>query len=63
MDWLTGFSFRAGLVEECAATTGAVLGGRDGFGAPMPVASTGARGRGWCSSSRTIPTTRRTPLR
>jgi hypothetical protein len=33
MDWMTGFSFRAGLVDECAATTGAVLGGRDGFGA------------------------------
>ncbi|WP_405863941.1 dihydrofolate reductase family protein [Streptomyces sp. NBC_01515] len=33
MDWMTGFSFRAGLVEEYAATTGAVLGGRDGFDA------------------------------
>ncbi|MFJ9380868.1 dihydrofolate reductase family protein [Streptomyces sp. NPDC101455] len=31
MDWMTGFSFRAGLVEEYA--TGAVLGGRDGFDA------------------------------
>ena len=31
MDWMTGFSFRAGLVEEYAAATGAVLGGRDGF--------------------------------
>ncbi|MEW1832122.1 dihydrofolate reductase family protein [Streptomyces sp. NPDC088196] len=33
MDWMTGFSFRAGPVEEYAATTGAVLGGRDGFDA------------------------------
>ncbi|MFD4556152.1 dihydrofolate reductase family protein [Streptomyces sp. NPDC058469] len=33
MDWMTGFSFRTGLVEEYAATTGAVLGGRDGFDA------------------------------
>jgi dihydrofolate reductase len=33
MDWMTGFSFRVGLVEEYAATTGAVLGGRDGFDA------------------------------
>lgn len=31
MDWMTGFSFRPGLVEEYAETTGAVLGGRDGF--------------------------------
>lgn len=33
MDWMTGFSFRPGLVEEYVATTGAVLGGRDGFDA------------------------------
>ncbi|MEV7070627.1 dihydrofolate reductase family protein [Streptomyces sp. NPDC093990] len=33
MDWMTGFSFRPGLVEEYAATTGAVLGGRDGWDA------------------------------
>ena len=31
MDWMTGFSFRPGLVEEYAESTGAVLGGRDGF--------------------------------
>jgi len=32
MDWMTGFSFtRPGLVEEYTETTGAVLGGRDGF--------------------------------
>ncbi|MDH6584338.1 dihydrofolate reductase [Streptomyces sp. SAI-133] len=33
MDWMTGVSFRPGLVEEYAATTGAVLGGRDGWDA------------------------------
>ena len=31
MDWMTGFTFRPGLVEEYVATTGAVLGGRDGW--------------------------------
>jgi dihydrofolate reductase len=31
MDWITGISFRPGLVEEYVATTGAVLGGRDGW--------------------------------
>jgi hypothetical protein len=31
MDWMTGTSFRPGLIEEYAETTGAVLGGRDGF--------------------------------
>ena len=33
MDWMTGISHRPGLVEEYAETTGAVLGGRDGFDA------------------------------
>jgi dihydrofolate reductase len=33
MDWMTGISHRPGLVEEYATTTGAVLGGRDGFDA------------------------------
>ncbi len=33
MDWMTGFWFRPGLVEEYVAMTGAVLGGRDGFDA------------------------------
>ncbi|MEU9169010.1 dihydrofolate reductase family protein [Streptomyces sp. NPDC048420] len=33
MDWMTGFSFRPGLTEEYAGTTGAVLGGRDGWDA------------------------------
>ena len=31
MDWLTGFDGRAGIMEEYVATTGAVLGGRDGW--------------------------------
>lgn len=31
MDWLTDFSFRPGLVNEYVETTGAVLGGRDGW--------------------------------
>ncbi len=33
MDWMTGSSHRPGLIEEYAETTGAVLGGRDGFDA------------------------------
>jgi dihydrofolate reductase len=31
MDWMAGVSFRPGLVEEYVETTGAVLGGRDGW--------------------------------
>jgi dihydrofolate reductase len=31
MDWMTGISFRRGLVDEYVATTGAVLGGRSGW--------------------------------
>jgi hypothetical protein len=31
MDWTTGTSFRPGLVEEYVETTGAMLGGRNGF--------------------------------
>lgn len=31
MDWMTGFSTRPGLIEEYVETTGAVLGGRDGW--------------------------------
>ena len=33
MDWMngTGLSFRPGLIDEYVATTGAVLGGRDGW--------------------------------
>ncbi|MER6073674.1 dihydrofolate reductase family protein [Streptomyces sp. NPDC001817] len=33
MDGMTGFSFRPGLIEEYTETTGAVLGGRDGWDA------------------------------
>jgi hypothetical protein len=33
MDWMTGISFRPGLVQEYLETTGAVPGGRDGFDA------------------------------
>ena len=45
MDWLTGTSFRPGLVEEYAETTGAVLGGRDGFDAYPDVS--GIYGGAW----------------
>jgi hypothetical protein len=31
MDWMTGTSVRPGLVQEYVETTGAVLGGRDGW--------------------------------
>jgi hypothetical protein len=33
MDWMTGFSQRPRLVDEYVQTTGAVLGGRDGWDA------------------------------
>ncbi|MET8964663.1 dihydrofolate reductase family protein [Streptomyces sp. NPDC004074] len=33
MDWMTGFSARPGLIEEYTGTTGAVLGGRNGWDA------------------------------
>jgi dihydrofolate reductase len=45
MDWMTGVTFRPGLVEEYAGTTGAVLGGRDGWDA-YPDA-TGIYGGAW----------------
>ncbi|MFI6493239.1 dihydrofolate reductase family protein [Streptomyces sp. NPDC050564] len=45
VDWMTGFSFRPGLVEEYAETTGAVLGGRDGFDAYPDVS--GIYGGAW----------------
>ena len=35
MDWMTGTSFRPGLVGEYVGTTGAVLGGRDGWDAAV----------------------------
>lgn len=31
MDWMTGVTVRAGLIEEYVDSTGAVLGGRDGW--------------------------------
>ena len=31
MDWMTGFSLRPGLLDEYVETTGAVLGGRNGW--------------------------------
>ena len=31
MDWMAGTSFRPGLVQEYVETTGAILGGRDGW--------------------------------
>jgi hypothetical protein len=36
MDWMTGISFRPGLVGEYIKTTGAVLGGRDGCASAVP---------------------------
>ncbi|MCK1815166.1 dihydrofolate reductase family protein [Streptomyces sp. XM4011] len=33
MDWMTDFAFRPGLLAEYAASTGAMLGGRDGWDA------------------------------
>ena len=38
-DWMTGFSHRTGLIQEYVETTGAVLGGRDGFDAYPDVSS------------------------
>jgi dihydrofolate reductase len=45
MDWMAGTSFRPGLVEEYAGTTGAVLGGRRGFDAHPEVS--GIYGGAW----------------
>jgi dihydrofolate reductase len=45
MDWMMGTSNRPGLIEEYAATTGAVLGGRDGHDAYPDVGS--AYGGAW----------------
>jgi dihydrofolate reductase len=47
MDWMTGFTFRPGLIEEYVATTGAVLGGRDGWDAfPDPSTIYGGKWQG-----------------
>ena len=45
MDWMTGTSFRPGLVKEYTETTGAVLGGRKGFDAYPDVS--GIYGGAW----------------
>jgi hypothetical protein len=45
MDWMTGTSFRPGLVAAYVETTGAVLGGRDGFDAYPDVS--GIYGGAW----------------
>ena len=45
MDWMAGTSFRPSLIDEYAETTGAVLGGRDGFDAYPDV--TGIYGGAW----------------
>jgi dihydrofolate reductase len=45
MEWMTGISFRPGLVQEYVETTGAVLGGRDGFDAYPDVS--GIYGGAW----------------
>ncbi|MFE9690716.1 dihydrofolate reductase family protein [Micromonospora sp. NPDC005806] len=45
MDWMAGVSSRPGLVEEYAKTTGAVLGGRNGFDAYPDVS--GIYGGAW----------------
>jgi hypothetical protein len=57
-DWMTGVTFRAGLVQEYTKTTGAVLGGRSGVDAyvgserdsasPTPTASA----RYWTDTAR-----------
>jgi len=48
VDWMYGVSSRPGLVQEYVETTGAVLGGRDGFDA-YPDAGTTYGGE-WCGS-------------
>jgi dihydrofolate reductase len=45
MDWMTGISFRSGLVDEYVETTGAVLGGRDGW--DMAVGGSRPYGGAW----------------
>jgi hypothetical protein len=57
MDWMTGTSFRPGLVDEYVTTTGAVLGGRDGWDAAIGD-RTAAPGKGRSSCSPTTPRTR-----
>ncbi len=40
MEWMSGFTGRDGIVEEYVATTGAILGGRDGWDAFPDVSTT-----------------------
>ena len=58
MDWLMGISFRPGLVQEYVQTTGAVLGGRDGWDHYPDAAS--VYGGAWNGRSSRSPTTPRT---
>src|SRR5215831_481999 len=58
MDWMTGTSFRPGLVAEYVETTGAVLGGRTGWD-HYPDASS-VYGGAWTDRSSYSPTTPRT---
>jgi hypothetical protein len=62
LDWMTGISVRPGLIDEYVRTTGAVLGGRDGWdraiGDSRPY---GGAWQGRPSCSPTTPRTRRPP--
>jgi riboflavin biosynthesis pyrimidine reductase len=62
MDWMTGTSFRPGLVEEYVQTTGAVLGVETvGTTSRTPAACTASPGTDRSSCSPTTPRTRRPP--
>ena len=57
MDWMTGISFRPGLVDEYVETTGAVLGAETVGTSRVTAARTAAPGT---DRSSCLPTTRRT---
>jgi len=61
MAWMSGISFRPGLVDEYIETTGAVLGGRHGWDAAGDSRRTVAPGTDRSSSSPTTRRTRRPP--
>jgi riboflavin biosynthesis pyrimidine reductase len=62
MDWMTGFSFRPGLVEEYVETTGAVLGVETVGTTPRATAArTAAPGTDRSSCSPTTPRTQGPP--
>ena len=62
MDWMTGISFRPGLVADYVQTTGAVLGAETvGTTARTPAPCMVAPGAGPSSCSPTTPRTRRPP--